>query len=262
MTYDNITWKRRAVMAFYLNKSNDSFFDVLNSKIYIDKTTLIKETNEVIRTNNKFMCVTRLRRFGKTMTLSMLNAYYSKGCDSKDIFDKFEISKEPSYPSHLNKHNVIWIDVAEIYTGLKDKNDFSNKLRANLFRDFSRIFPNVDLTGLNIGEAITEINSLTGQRFFFLIDECDVIFREEPGSPLCDEYIMFLKNLFKSSAASSCIDLVYTTGILPIKRYSTESALNMFEEYNMLDSQCLSEYFGFTEKETKELCLAHGIDFP
>ena len=158
-------------MAFYLNKSNDSFFDVLNSKIYIDKTTLIKETNEVIRTNNKFMCVTRLRRFGKTMTLSMLNAYYPKGCDSKDIFDKFEISKEPSYPSHLNKHNVIWIDVAEIYTGLIDKNDFSNKLRANLFRGFSRIFPNVDLTGLNIGEAITEINSLTGQRFFFLIDE-------------------------------------------------------------------------------------------
>lgn len=84
-------------MAFYLNKSNDSFFDVLNSKIYIDKTTLIKETNEVIRTNNKFMRVTRLRRFGKTMTLSMLNAYYSKGRDSKDIFDKFEISKEPSY---------------------------------------------------------------------------------------------------------------------------------------------------------------------
>lgn len=73
---------------------------------------------------------------------------------------------------------------------------------------------------------------------------------------------MFLKNLFKSSAASSCIDLVYTTDILPIKRYSTESALNMFEEYNMLDSQCLSEYFGFTEKETKELYLAHGIDFP
>ncbi len=102
-------------MAFYINRNNDNFFDALNSKIYVDKSMLIEKTNDDIRTNDKFMCVTRPRRFGKTMALSMLNAYYSKGCDSRELFANLKISHDSSFEKHLNKHNVIWVDVSAFY---------------------------------------------------------------------------------------------------------------------------------------------------
>ena len=114
---------------------------------------------------------------------------------------------------------------------------------------------------IQLEKQLKKVNSKTNERFIFLIDEWDVIFREEPNSKLCDEYIMLLRSLFKASDVSSCIDLVYMTGILPIKRYSTESALNMFKEYNMLDPRNLSEFIGFTETEVKELCLKYNVDF-
>lgn len=116
--------------------------------------------------------------------------------------------------------------------------------------------------GTFLSRAIIEINSKLKERFIFLIDEWDVVFREdEYNSKLCDDYIMLLRTLFKSSDVSACIDLVYMTGIQPIKRYSTESALNIFEEYNMINPQGLSKFFGFTEKETKDLCDKYNIDF-
>ncbi len=249
-------------MAFYINKES-SFESYINDFVYVDKTGLIKTTNlNFGKPSSKFMCVTRPRRFGKTMALSMLNAYYSKGCDSKEIFDKLDISKDPSYPTHLNKHNVILVDMASEYVGCDgDKNNFLESLKKTLLVDLSKAFPEVDIEGLPLGKAIVEINSSTHERFIFLIDEWDVIFREEPNSPLCDEYIKFLRSLFKALDVSSCFDLVYMTGILPIKRYSTESALNMFKEYNMLNPQNLAEYFGFTESEVKKLCSERSVDF-
>ncbi len=247
-------------MAFYLNKNNDSFKIDLNNKIYVDKSDIIGKTNSVLLTGSRFLCVTRPRRFGKTMTLSMLNAYYSKGCDSKELFDKLNISNDQTYLAHLNKHNVIWIDMASIY--VDSKNDFLNSLVKYVIRDLGEKFPKVLTDDENtIGKAIQAINGKLGERFIFLIDEWDVIFREQPNSTLCDDYIMFLRSLFKSSDVSSCLDLVYMTGILPIKRYSTESALNMFEEYNMLNPQDFAEFFGFTENEVKELCVKYGVDF-
>ncbi len=129
------------------------------------------------------------------------------------------------------------------------------------FKDFSVAYPDIDINEYSIGDAIVEINSITNDRFIFLIDEWDVIFREKPESKLCDDYIMFLRSLFKSSDVSSCLDLVYITGILPIKRYATESALNMFEEYNMIQPQNLIDYIGFTQNEVKSLCEEYQIDF-
>ncbi len=248
-------------MAFFLNKNDDKFLEYLNAKIFVDKSDVIEYINQVMNTPDKYMCVTRPRRFGKTMTLSMLNAYYSKGASSKKIFDNLKISESPSYLQHLNQHNVIWLDMASIYTNSLDKSKFIEEIKRKLFIDFSRKYPQIDLTGYSIGDAIVEINSETGDRFIFLIDEWDVIFRENPQSKLCDEYISLLRGLFKGSDVSSCLDLIYMTGILPIKRYSAESTLNMFKEYNMLNPRNLASYIGFTEEEVKSLCETYHTDF-
>ncbi len=127
-------------MSYYLNKNNDLFYEYKNSDTFIDKSLLVKECNELIKTSDRFMCVTRPRRFGKTMALSMLNAYYSKGCDSKEMFDELNISKDESYLKHLNNHNVIWIDMASLYTKLDNKNDFVRELKKLSYFRFKRSF--------------------------------------------------------------------------------------------------------------------------
>ena len=250
-------------MSLYLNKNNDKFISYRNDDIYIDKSLLICVTNKNIGIERKkFMCITRPRRFGKTMALSMLNAYYSKGCDSKDIFDKLKISNDESYLKHLNKHNVIWIDMASLYTNIENKDELVVELKKRILADLKEKYVNINLTNLLLSDAIIEINSKLNERFIFLIDEWDVVFREqENNKKLCDDYIMFLRGLFKSSDVSACIDLVYMTGILPIRRYSTQSTLNMFTEYNMIDSDNLASYVGFTEDEVKGLCIKYQRDF-
>ena len=247
-------------MGIYLNPNNNKFLEYYNSKIFVDKSRIINVINDSLNTTDKYMCVTRPRRFGKTLTLSMLNAYYSKGCDSKELFDKLEISKSPSYLEHLNKHNIILIDIASLYSD--SRGEFLNKLNKNIINELNECFPNILTSDVStVGEAIKKVNLKTNETFIFLIDEWDVIFREEPHSKLCDEYIMLLRSLFKANDVSACIDLVYMTGILPIKRYSAESALNMFEEYNMINPQGLESYLGFTEKDVKELCKKYKRNF-
>ena len=249
-------------MALYLNSDNSKLKKYMKSEIFIDKSMIIKECNKLFGSENAYMCITRPRRFGKTMTLSMLNAYYSKGCDSKSLFDKLNIANDSTYLEHLNKHNVIWIDMSNLYTDIKDKNTFVEKLKFNILRDLMEYYSDINFTDLTLGEAIVKVKSELNERFIFLIDEWDVIFREEEYNyKLCDEYIEFLRNLFKSSNVSSCIDLVYMTGILPIRRYSTQSTLNMFTEYNMLDSFPIESYVGFTENEVIDLCNKYNRDF-
>ncbi len=249
-------------MNYYLNKSSD-FENYVNDTIFIDKSLLISTTNyNLSKPSSKFMCVTRPRRFGKTMALSMLNAYYSKGSNSKAMFDKLNIAKDETYLKHLNKHNVIWIDMADLYTDIDDKNMFIKKLKFNILRDLKNYYTAINFTDLTLGESIVEINSKLNEKFIFLIDEWDVIFREQENNlKLCNEYTNFLRNLFKSSIVARCIDLVYMTGILPIKRYSSESTLNMFKEYNMINARGLETFIGFTEDEVINLCNKYGRNF-
>ena len=249
-------------MAFYLNSDNSKFKKYMKSEIFIDKSMIIKECNKLFGSENSYMCVTRPRRFGKTMALSMLNAYYSKGCDSLSLFEKLNIAKDNSYLEHLNKHNVIWIDMASLYANIDNKEEIITELKKRILSDLKEKYRNVDLTNFILSDAMIKINNETNERFIFLIDEWDVIFREEEyNTKLCDDYIMFLRGLFKSSDVSSCIDLVYMTGILPIRRYSTQSTLNMFKEYNMLDSFPIESYVGFTEDEVIGLCNKYNRDF-
>ncbi len=247
-------------MAYYLNQRSD-FEDYVNDTIFVDKSKIIEITNyNLSKPSNKFMCVTRPRRFGKTTTLSMLNSYYSKGADSKDLFSNLKISKSNTFLDHLNKHNVIWLDMASLYSDAHD--NFLNEMVKYVIKDLNEVFPNILTKDEDtIGKAIKTINRKLNEKFIFLIDEWDVIFREEPNSKLCDDFILLLRSLFKASDVSKCIDLVYMTGILPIKRYNTESCLNMFKEYNMITPRGLNEYIGFTENEVKDLCQINNIDF-
>ncbi len=249
-------------MSYYLNLDNEMFECSLNSKIFIDKSNLIKYCNELIKTNDRFMCVTRPRRFGKTMALSMLNAYYSLGCDSSELFKELNISKDQTYLKHLNKHNVIWIDMASLYTKLEHKENFVKELRNYLIMDLKNKFTSINFEGIRLEDIIINIKSSLNEKFIFLIDEWDVIFREqETNTKLCNEYVDLLRSLFKSSDVSACIDLVYMTGILPMKRYTTQSALNNFTDYDMIDSSPIETCAGFTEEEVKRLCLKYNRDF-
>ncbi len=254
-------------MSNFLNKNNIKFVRYLKSKIFIDKSLLVDQCNSVLGSEDSYLCVTRPRRFGKTLAISMLNAYYSKGANSKELFDKLAISKNSTYEEHLNKHNVICIDMSSIYSSLNEKELFVKKLKEFIFNDLKEYFSSIDLNfdmedGTFLTQALIKINSQLNESFIFLIDEWDVILREQDtNTKLCDEYIMFLRSLFKSSDVSACIDLVYMTGILPIRRYSTQSTLNMFKEYNMLDSSDLVSYVGFTEDEVKGLSTKYNRDF-
>ena len=251
-------------MSFYLNKNNDKFISYYNDDIFIDKSLLIDVTNKSINIERKkYMCITRPRRFGKTMALSMLNAYYSKGCDSKSIFDKLNIANDSTYLEHLNKHNVIWIDMANLYADTIDKNTFVEKLASEIMDDLKHAYPDILTNSFDtLRKCFNELNSKLNERFIFLIDEWDVIFREQANNiKLCKKYTEFLSGLFKASDVSSCIDLVYMTGILPIRRTSSQTLLNNFEIYDMIDSYNLASYIGFTEDEVIDLCNKYNRDF-
>ena len=249
-------------MGTYLNPDDSKFLEYYDSKIFVDKSNIINFMNESLNTTAKYMCVSRPRRFGKTLALYMLNAYYSKGCDSKDIFDKLNISSSSTYLKHLNKHNVILLDIASLYSDSESKDNFINDLKKCVISELNEGFPNIlSPEESTIAKAIKKIYLKTKEKFIFLIDEWDVIFRQKPNSKLCEEYVDLLMSLFKAGDTSSCIELVYMTGIFPIKIYVTESTLNMFEEYTMIKPQNLAEYIGFTENEVKDLCTKYDSDF-
>ena len=271
---ENVSRKARVVkscrkdkesMGRYLNPDDDSFASCKRFSLYVDKSMLIKETNACFGIDEaKFMCVTRPRRFGKTMALKMLNAYYSKKNDSRELFKDLKISKGPSFEEHLNKHNVLWVDMTGIYADAADKSDFVSELRQELIDALKESYPSVITEKEDSArKAFAKVREETGERFVFLIDEWDVIYREQSHSrKVCDDYTEFLRSLFKSSDASKCFDLVYMTGILPIRRYNTQSALNMFREYDVLKPRGLASLFGFTEDEVKGLCKKHNAGFP
>ena len=242
----------------YVNVDNHLFKRVRNSE-YVDKSELIALTNKVIDTEDQYICVTRPRRFGKSVTVKMLNAYYSKGCDSKALFSDLKIASSPDFESHLNQHDVIYLDMTEF----ADNKDNGNKYLENLntdvvseLKDTYRDFFDKDKS-YSLPEAIRCLK----KRFIFIIDEWDFVFREYPNnSTLQENYIDLLRALFKG-AGERFVNLAYITGILPIARYNTQSALNNFSEYTMLNSGPFSQYYGFTENEVKTLCEKYKLDF-
>lgn len=250
-------------MGRFVNTDNSAFKMALNSEIYVDKSGLIEYTNRVLNTNQAFICNSRPRRFGKSVTADMLVAYYSKGCDSKGIFDRLEISKSPSYKENINKYDVIHFDVQWCMMDAGSPDKTVNYINEQIIAELKESYSDVDLDSTRTAYgAMSLINMNKGIKFIVIIDEWDVIIRDEAANnDVQTQYINFLRGMFKGSEPAKFIQLAYLTGILPIKRIKTQSALNNFDEYTMISAKVLDKYTGFTEDEVKCLCERFGRDY-
>ena len=248
-------------MGTYVNPSLEKLSKAKKKQYYVDKSMIISKLNESIDNDDSFICVSRPRRFGKTMAANMIAAYYTKGCDSHEIFSDLEISKDPSFEEYINKYTVIKIDMNDIVTN-KGILTVSNFINERVIAELKEEFPLIEFTNNStLALAIQDIYKKTGEQFVFVIDEYDVIIRDELYSSELDGYLQMLVSLFKSEATNSAIALAYLTGIMPIIKEKTQSKLNNFTEYTMLSPKGMAPYMGFTEDEVKKLCNKVNMDF-
>lgn len=249
-------------MGIYLNPSNDNYTATTRREIFVDKTMMISVLNKFIKTDNKYICVSRPRRFGKTIAGNMICAYYSKGCDSRTLFEPLKISKDESFESNLNRFNVIKIDVNSEYRNERDEENLLNNLQDKIVAEFSRQFPDITFKEHeSVADCILKVFDAKKEQFVIIMDEYDVLVRENITSSLFTQYLNFLNGLFKSDTLRPAIALAYLTGILPVIRDKVQSKLNNFEEYTILSAGKLAEFIGFTNDEVKELCQKYNANY-
>ena len=248
-------------MGTYINIGNAGFQRVRNSE-YIDKSGLISVINGTLFTERSFSCVSRCRRFGKSMAAKMLCAYYDRSCDSRKLFEDLQIAQDPSFEKHLNKYPVIYLDMSDFTERFKG-DDIVERIKEKLREDIIEAYPQVRVKGDDdLMEVLVRINEATGDTFILIVDEWDALCREFPStSQAMDNYVGWMRRMFKSVSASRVFAAVYMTGILPIKKYNTQSALNNFLEYSMVEPRQLARFFGFTKEEVRMLAERHGTDF-
>lgn len=247
-------------MGKYINPGNASFQQNINSEIYIDMSGLIAFCNRHINTNQRFLCVSRPRRFGKSMAANMLTAYYGRKCDSSSQFDRLEISSDESYARNLNKYNTIHINIQNFVSSSDRIENFLERFQSFLIKDLIREYPDIDyFDDSSLSVVMSDIFEETKIPFIIIIDEWDCIFREYKDNTIAqDRYLDFLRNILKDM---DYVGLCYMTGILPIKKYGTQSALNMFMEFSMEDPGELARFVGFSDIQVKKLCEKYDMDF-
>ena len=245
-------------MGVYFNPDHSNFQKIINSDIYVDKTGLLAYTNSVINTMQGYVCVSRPRRFGKSIAANMLAAYYSRGCDSREMFSGFEIAKKDSFEKHLNQYNTIFLNMQEFLSQSEDIDDMLNLIKKSVLWELLEEYPNLRYFNTeNLTRTMQDIYNNRKCPFIIIIDEWDCVFRENRMNREAQEkYLDFLRDLMKDKGY---IYLAYMTGILPIKKYGTHSALNMFDEFSMLEPGPLAPYVGFTEDEVEKLCTDYKI---
>ena len=248
-------------MGTYINIGNAGFQRARNSE-YVDKSGLIAVVNSTLFTERCFSCVTRCRRFGKSMAAKMLYAYYDHSCDSRSLFADLEIVHDPTFEKHLNKYAAIYLDMTDFVSRYKG-DDIVDKIDAALLADVSKAYPDVAVApDDDLMDYLLRVSETKGEQFVFIIDEWDVICREFAlGTKAMDTYVSWLRRMFKSQQAMRVFACAYMTGILPVKKYKTESALNNFLEYSMVEPRKMGKYFGFTKDEVQVLAEKHGMDF-
>ena len=258
-----IAVKEMNAMGRFVNPGNSAFKVALASEIYIDKTGLLDFTNSVLGTKQAYICNSRPRRFGKSITADMLTAYYSKGCDSRELFMNYNIAQTEYFEKYLNKYDVIHLDMQWILMDAGAPERISGYINKNVISELADLYKDIDLRDQKtLYGALSVINSMTNNKFVIIIDEWDVLIRDEAAnSSVQEEYINFLRGMFKGSEPTKYIELAFLTGILPIKKLKTQSALNNFDEYTMLYAGRLSPYIGFTEDEVRDICDRYGRNF-
>ena len=246
-------------MGIYFNPNNMSFSSDKNSKIYVDKTILIEYLNGNLCKNTKCLAVSHARRFGKSHAAGMIDAYYSLGCDSSKLFENTKLSQTPDYKKYMNKYNVIHLDISSFWDDFKQ--NIVEKIQEYVVDELKQEFVDkVDFTK-KLSVVLMSIYNVTNTPFIIIIDEWDCIIRNSGDEKLIHKYLQFLHSLFKSEESKSFLALAYITGILPIKKIKDESALNNFTEYTMIKSKPITQYYGFTEEEVKDLCKQYDMDF-
>lgn len=249
-------------MGMFVNPGNDAFQVALNSEIYVDKTGLLEYTNKVMNTLQGYICNSRPRRFGKSITANMLTAYYSRGCHSEEMFSGLEISKSQDFKKHLNQYDVIHLDIQWCIAPAGGPDNVVSYITEKIIDELREYYPN-ELPGnsRSLPEALSLINTATGKKFIVIIDEWDVLIRDAACQNVQDEYIAFLRSMFKGTEPTKYIRLAYLTGILPIRKEKTQSALNNFDEFTMLSASNLAPYIGFTESEVRKLAEKYHLNF-
>mgnify|MGYP000371591776 CR=1 FL=1 len=250
-------------MGRFVNPDNSAFQVALNSRIYVDKTGLIEYTNSVLDTTNAYICNSRPRRFGKSYAANMLAAYYSKGTDSEQMFSGLRISKDADFKKHLNKYDVIHIDIQWFLANCDDADKVVSFITKSVLDELRGIYPDaLPQEVVTLPDALSRVKECTGQKFVVIIDEWDVIIRDGAIiENVQDEYLNFLRGMFKGVEPTKYIQLAYLTGILPIKKERAQSAVNNLDEFTMLQADELAPYIGFTENEVKGLCEKYNRDF-
>lgn len=247
-------------MGTYLNPGNNGFTGIRND-LYIDKSGLIRLINQTIETPRRLTCISRPRRFGKSFAAQMLCAYYDKTCDSSCLFADLIIAGDEHYRKHLNKYDVIYLDMTGVI-GETLITDIVPYVKRNIIRELSEMYPNLKVVE-GFAATLANATALTGNKFIMIIDEWDAPIREAIDQPnVQKEYLEFLRSLFKNSGTTAKIfAAAYMTGILPIKKDGSQSAISDFKEFSMIFPEDFAEYVGFTEAEVQELCAEHHSDF-
>ena len=257
-------------MGFYINAGNENLREALSSEIFVDKSLVLQKFCGLMNTKQKFLCVSRPRRFGKTTVRDLMVAYFSKGCDSREIFSNLKIADPPKkdnepafdFKKNLNRFNVLSIDLGGLFSSSQDKKDILINLKNWLLQDFRKEFPDIEFSESDpISKMILDAYDKTKTQFIIIIDEYDVLVREQIPEDIFRGYLELLNSLFKNNELSPAIALAYLTGILPIVRDKVQSKLNVFKESTMLEPFGMEEFFGFTKTEVKALCKQYKMKF-
>lgn len=249
-------------MRHFLKLGNDGFRSARNGE-YVDKSGLIEILNSTLNSESRFTCVSRARRFGKSMAAKMLYAYYDQWCDSSSLFSDLEIASSKSFLTHFHRYPVIYLDMTDFVSRYQPDNIVEH-ISKDVIAELNQIFP--QCVNPQNTDLLSVLSSIAGQphqeKFIMIIDEWDAILREwQEQSEVIDAYINLLRGMFKSVSAMSVFAGVYMTGILPIKKYNTQSALNNFREYSMIEPGPLAPYFGFTASEVRRLCESQAMSY-
>ena len=245
-------------MGSYLNPGSELFQMSRASEIYVDKSGLIDQMNRCLKTQQRYVCVSRPRRFGKSMALDMLSAYYGRSETTEALFSDLKVSASASFGKHLNQYDVLRINMQEFLSATQNTEEMLTLLQKRLIRELKEQYPEA-VEETHLAFAMQDVYKKTRHPFVVLIDEWDCLFREyRQNKEEQRKYLDFLRAWLKDK---EYIALAYMTGILPIKKYGSHSALNMFTEYSMTEPGKLAEFFGFTEEEVQELCITYSMNF-
>ncbi len=249
-------------MGIFINPGNQGFKEIKTDN-YIDKTSLIACINDTIETERRLTCISRPRRFGKSYAAQMLASYYCTGCDSAPLFDGLEISKDESYTRYMNKYNVLYLDITYFLSEIKDKAELINRIRSEVLFEIEREFPEYEVRGLSLPNALEKLVIESGNKFIAIIDEWDSPIRDNESTKATQKaFLEFMRGLFKNSGLTNKVfAAAYMTGILPVKKDGSQSAISEFKEYSILSPEMFASHTGFTEEDVKIICKKHNVSF-